>query len=62
MSQSDLKSAHDDFEGSGLGVDDVCGNSLLGEVVVECFEVMDGTISRLRRLHGLSCHFLDAVM
>ena len=62
MSHSDLKSAHDDVEGSGLGVDDVYGNRLLGEVVVGYLEVMDGTFQDLWRLHGLTCHFLDAVM
>ena len=47
MLYSDLNLAHDGVEGSGLVVDDVCWNGFSGQVIVECFGAMDGTVSSL---------------
>ena len=33
-----------------------------GQVVVDCFGAMDGTVSSLIDVTRLLCHFLDAVM
>ena len=62
MLQSELQSAHEGVEGSGVVFDDVCWNELSGQVVVECFGAVDGTVSSLIEVTRLLCHFLDAVM
>ena len=62
MLQSELQSAHEGVEDSGVVLDDACWNELSGHVVVECFGAADGTVSSLIEVTRPLCHFLDAVM